>query len=231
MVKRLSPCNNNNYKRTSRKSNRYKDKKERKQYQKNKEKIEKSVKVKNVPRRSRMVGELKNIKEFNGVCPEYLDRMQKRVRIGGTGTMRRKRRVVYVNKLKLSKKESIKQTPLPHPSNYTKGECVVCFEKCKMNEENTIKCYEVTHSLCKKCKDKMKKDVCPLCNNHSIGITINQPKENRISSFRYNNNSEINYIYNYIYDFRQENTNINVQRAIYDSITFNNIPYHYDIQR
>ena len=173
MVKHRSLCHNNNYKRTSRKSDRYEDKKARKQYQKNKEKIEKSSKVKNVPRRSMMFRKIRDVKGFNCVCPEFLERVQKRVRIGGVGTMRRKTRMTCSYKYELSsKKESIKQTPLPHPSNYPKGECVVCFEESKMNKENTIKCYKVTHLLCKKCKDKLKKDVCPLCNSHSIGITI-----------------------------------------------------------
>ena len=132
--------------------------------------------------------------------------------------MRRKRKAVNIYHLNFitNKKESINQKPLLHPINYSKGECVVCFENCKMNEENTIKCHKVTHSLCKKCKDKMKKDVCPLCNNHSIGITINQPKENSISNFRYNDNSEINHIYTY--RRYEENTDINFHTEIYDSI-------------
>ena len=50
------------------------------------------------------------------------------------------------------------------------GECVVCFERIKMKPDNTIDCHNVTHPLCMDCKGKMKKDVCPLCNSHSIGI-------------------------------------------------------------
>ena len=53
---------------------------------------------------------------------------------------------------------------------YSKGECVVCFEKIEMEPDNTIDCHNVTHPLCMDCKGKMKKDVCPLCNSHSIGI-------------------------------------------------------------
>lgn len=172
-------CHNMNYNKVTRKPNRYKDKKIRGQKQKHKEKIEKSVKVKNVPRRSRMIPQDHSDSWWSRpyyICPETLIFIKKRVRIGGVGSTRRKGKSACPYKLKLSsKKDSIKLIPFTRPIKYVSGECVVCFEKAKMNEENTIKCYTVTHPLCKKCKDQLKKDVCPLCNNHSIGITVQQP--------------------------------------------------------
>jgi len=160
------------YNKVTRNPNRYKDKKIRGQKQKHKEKIEKSVKVNNVSRRSRMVmdpsGSVTKRHRYSRLVPIF------RVQIDGVGIMRRKGKSYCPYKLS-SKKDSIKLIPFTRPIKYDSGECVVCFEKAKMTEENTIKCHTVTHPLCKKCKDQFKKDVCPLCNNHSIGITVQQP--------------------------------------------------------
>jgi hypothetical protein len=174
-------CHNMKYNKVTRKPNRCKDKKIKGQKQKHKEKIEKSVKVNNVSRRSRMVmdpsGSVTKRHRHRYSCTAVLySRWVERVRIDGVGIMRRKGKTYCPYKLS-SKKDSIKLIPFTRPIKYDSGECVVCFEKAKMTEENTIKCHTVTHPLCKKCKDQFKKDVCPLCNNHSIGITVQQPLE------------------------------------------------------
>ena len=146
---------------------------------KHKEKIENLVPRNNASRTSLTVRKSTSIpnlvlRPLESVNPEYLKFMSNKVRLGGKGTQRRKKKIsigcrkgrAVKQNIKLSRKQ-LKCTP---PIKYGKDECCVCYEKVKMSKENTIDCYGKTKALCLDCKGKMRKDVCPLCNNHSIGI-------------------------------------------------------------
>ena len=141
------------------KSKKYDDRKLNRQRLKHKEKKEKLTNINNIPRTSRLVvGDKK-----------YFTLIDRKVRIGGKGTMRikkkKQRSEIYVKNL-----DKVKPKPIKPPIKYPKDECVVCFERIKMEPDNTIDCHNVTHPLCRDCKKQMKKDMCPLCNSHSIGI-------------------------------------------------------------
>ena len=159
------------------KSKKYDDKKLQKQRCKNKEKIEKLNKVKNVSRRSQLI---KGSNPYNyresGINPETLMNIERKVRTGGKGSTRRKRFIPPPYTLYTEKKEKVKSIKLKPLVKCKKGECVICFERIRMDHENTLDCHNVKHPLCSDCQGKMKKNVCPLCNSHPIGlkITINE---------------------------------------------------------
>ena len=114
---------------------------------------------------------------FSGVNPEFLASLQSQVRIGGKGSSRRKKKSVKGELIKKDINISKKHIKFDAPTKFEKDECCVCYERVKLSKENTIDCNGKTKALCSDCKVKMKKDVCPLCNNHSIGLKIKEQYE------------------------------------------------------
>ena len=147
-----------------------------KKNEKNKEKIEKLVKRVNPSRTSLMERESRRYNEFN-----YMNSDLMITRIGGKGSIRRKKKKCVRGELvKKNIKISKKQIKGSAPIHYEKDECCVCYERVQMSKDNIIDCNGKTRTLCLDCKGKMKKDVCPLCNNHSIGLKIMNYKFIRI---------------------------------------------------
>ena len=132
------------------KSKKYNSNKQERQIIKHDKINEKTPKINNESKISQKYREREKLWEYEG-----MDR-----RMGGKGSQRIKQK---------KERSKISIDPKSH-KYYPKGECVVCFERIKMKPDNTIDCHNVTHPLCMDCKGKMKKDVCPLCNSHSIGI-------------------------------------------------------------
>jgi hypothetical protein len=187
MVKNKKPYNN--IKNIS-KSKKYDDKKLQKQRCKNKEKIEQLKKVKNVSRKSRLIKERDpyNYHRY-GIYPETLMNIGSKVRVGGKGSQRRKRFKPPSYILYTEEKEKVKPIKLKPLVKCKKGECVICFERTRMDHENTLDCNGVKHPLCSGCQGKMKKNVCPLCNSHPIGLKITKYSSDR---FYYNDNDNDN---------------------------------------
>lgn len=160
------------------KKRKYVDKKQKKNKKQNRdvEKIEKLVKNKNPSRTSLMERGSKCNYKFNYMNLEYLDFLKSQVRLGGKGSMRRKKKICLSclkgELVKKNVKINKKQIKISAPIHYEKDDCCVCYERVKMSKENTIDCNGKTRTLCLDCKGKMKKDICPLCNNHSIGLRI-----------------------------------------------------------
>ena len=138
-----------------------------KKQDKNKEKIEKLVNRVNPNRTSLMERIPRRCNHrFNYMNPKLI------TRIGGKGSIRKKKICICGELVKKNVKISKKQIKISAPIHYAKDDCCVCYERVKMSKDNIIDCNGKTKTLCLDCKGKMKKDVCPLCNNHSIGLKI-----------------------------------------------------------
>jgi hypothetical protein len=155
----------------------YVDKKFNKDVNKNKhkEKIEKLVKNINPSRTSLMNRDLMETRPARPstaawAWDSWLAALREQVRIGGKGTSRRKKKSVKGKLFKKDINNSKKQIMNAYPIKYEKADCCVCYELVKMSKKNTIDCNGKPRALCYDCKGNMTKDVCPLCNNHSIGL-------------------------------------------------------------
>jgi hypothetical protein len=122
----------------------------------------------------------------------YTDNISKQNRMKYTGTHSKYRKYLESNKLEkhysgisertgTNKRKYSKRLSKFESRQYTRAirlklckpvDCIICYEKKNIyDSSNIINCNGVKHCLCNDCKLLMKKDCCPLCNSHSIGLT------------------------------------------------------------
>ena len=83
--------------------------------------------------------------------------------------------------------------------DYQVKECVVCYNRVKVEENNKVYCKDTEHILCTDCKTKIsnnKNNSCPLCRSHTIKPPIYQRVEIELNHRCYRDSKKV-YYYEY----------------------------------
>jgi hypothetical protein len=144
------------------------DNKLKKKHLKNKEKIERSPKVKNISRKERLIKiTQEDVSKYDNNSYRLKKKKPCELKINERHKYMLIKYVKTTEKVKVNQK-ALKPPLKRKPNRIYKKECVVCMEKKKVISENIIKCGNTENILCVDCRKKMKNNNCPLCRSHKI---------------------------------------------------------------